>query len=720
MAATAKSPFTLYRQGLTLEQACRRAHGFASRHPGLYRLRVRALCVSLLFLPFLTLVFMAGVTLGFPWAFRESEFLRPIYSVPLLRWGMFGFVYATWIPLVAAYAAGVFRGLTLRLPQPAGVRLTATEAPRMFRMLLELSRTLDVPPVDELIISPERVLEIRRLPRGAGLPLCGIGASNLVLIAGLPVLEELSPQHLRALLAHEMAHLATHNRRFGGHVLAFRTRLEVLRQAAEASALDRGFWSRLPDEALADITRGLLQRLVAATFPAVRQHESEADAIAAAIAGREFAAAALLRLRMAGHALNQQFRDDCLRLAETTPEPPPDLFDRRATTAAGPISESQVYSWLRGALEQKDNLAESHPPLWDRFRTLGYQLSGMRDFHELLEQVQPHGALGETAARFFLGDTCEALRAGFFREWAKRQARDWRARFEAHEKLRGVAAEWDATGAASLGDPDALWQVALAIGNTRSWREALPVARRILEIQPDHGDANLLTGQLMIEDGNAAGLDALERAMAASPGFIPLACALAAGFAESGGDKDAAARYRKRAEEHNKGEEAMARERGHVSPGDSFSPADCPQETEQALRRIVEGQASHIRAAYLLRKKVKGDERRPLYVLGIERRAFLYENPALANRLLLERITRAHGFPAGVLICVVTRANRALLEKWKAVPDSLLRARPSQEPAEPVLFPGHAAQFTRPVTALLDPAGRPSLPAPASPQTPSR
>ncbi|HMD30310.1 MAG TPA: hypothetical protein VKG84_00280, partial [Candidatus Acidoferrales bacterium] len=222
-------------------------------------------------------------------------------------------------------------------------------------------------------------------------------------------------------------------------------------------------------------------------------------------------------------------------------------------------------------------------------------------------------------------------------------------------------------------DPDALWQVAVAIGNTRSWREALPVAQRILEIQPAHGDANLLAGQLGMEDGDTACLAAFERAMAATPAAVPVASGLAARFLEAQGQSEAAASYRKRADEYRIAEEALAVERNRVCASDTFSPACCPNEITAALQRVVEHHGSHVRAAYLLRKQVPGGDEKPVYILGIERRTFLFENTARADRLMLERISKAPGLPAGVLVCVVTRINRGLLGKWKAVPHALLR-----------------------------------------------
>lgn len=701
---------TLYPQPETLEQACRRAHEFAARFPVLYRWRLTLQATALLLFPFFWLAFMGLVTVIFPAAFRESEFLHPLYAEPFLRWLLLGAVYASWIPMAGLYLAGVLRALVLPLPQPEGTRVSEAEAPRLFRVLKDMARSLNVPPPDEVLLSPEHVLYVSRLPQGrAGI----LRAGHVTLVLGLPLLEELSPQQLRALLAHELAHLATHGRRFGGRVLALRERLAALASAAEASALTRDYWTRLPDEACLDMVDGIVRRLTAMTFPAARQHETEADAIAAAIAGRDFAASALLRQRIAASTFGRQFRDDCMRMAQDMPAPPADLFDRRAELAAGKLSEAQIHTWLRAEMDHKDDLAQSHPPLWDRLRMMGYALEGLDDFRALMEQSQPHCELGETAARFFLGDTAERLRGEFFAEWARLQSSDWRARFETYESLRNTAAGWNPAATSSMDDVADMWQIAVAVGNTRNWRDALPLAQRILEIQPEHGDANLLTGQLMLEDGDAVGLEALERAMAAMPNAIPAACATAARFLDSRTNAEAAAVYRRRADEHREAEELLAEERRHVRATDAFVPAEsCPAAVVSALRQVLDRHASHVRAAYLMRKRVAGDEGRPVYVLGIERRTFLHEKATLSDRLLLERITREAGLPRGVAVCVGSRANRRLLEKWRAVTGSLLWPVMEQTLCAPAPV---APPLLRSTSASAGRTAHAPLPSPATP-----
>ena len=708
-AVPRRSWFTLETAERTYEEACRRAHAFASRYPALYRLRLRLYlpCVALAQIYLLGL--LVTVPFAFPWAFRESRLLAPLYAQPALRWSCFAIVYGVWLPLAGLYLAAALRGLTLAYLAPRGTRLAEADAPRLFRLLAELCRSLDIDPVARVIISADRILEVRALP-SRGL----LGPAEATLIAGLPVLEELSPQQLRAQLTHELAHLATHERRFGGNVLAWRIRLRELQNAAEAGAIRRGFWACQVDEALAGMLENLLRRLGPQTLPAARHHESEADAIAGAVAGRPFAAAALVRRRLAAHALPQQFRQHCYHLAETAPRPPEDLFERRAEIARAAFSESQVHAWLRHELERKDDLADSHPPLWDRLRVLGYQLENLDDFHAFMESARPQDGLGETAARYFLGDTAGRFRAEFFEQWAAHQGKDWRIRFEAYQKLQATAEEWPGAACSSSHSPEDLWQIAVAVGNTRSWPEARPVAHRILELDPAHGDANLLEGQLLLEVGDAAGLPALERAMAADAGAVLPACTLAARFMESRGDSESAAGYKARAEERRRAERTIAEERAHVRATDTLCAADCSAQTAAALLRAVEQNASHIRAAYLLRKRVAGDQKKPLYVLGIDRRRFPFQNAPRANRLMLRRISESPGLPGDILVCVVTRVNRALLAKWNSVSGGLFWSAALRRAT------GHVPARNLPEAAetqhlLREPPAAPSMPARQTP-----
>ena len=700
------------RAAKTLEESCRRIHSFATRHPELYSLRAQAVSTLTVLQPLFSILFLCTVLVAFPWALHQSELLRPLYETPWIRGAILGFVYVSLIPLLAMYAAGVIRGLTLRLPGAEGTRLEESQAPRLFRLLAETCRSLDAPPVDEVRLSPARLLEIHHKPFDR---MAVLGHAKTVVIAGLPLLEEISPQHLRALVAHEVAHLATHRRRLGGQMLGLRARLEMIRQTAEESALRRGFWGRIPDEMLLAIVDKMQQRLLAETFPAARQHEAEADAIAATIAGRDFALSALLRERIAGHALTRKFQEECMRLAETCSEPPEDLFERRAEAARGAFGESEIHTWLRAELERKDDLSQSHGPLWDRLRMLGCRVESLTDFHDLLAQIRPQDELGETAARYFLGDTTETMRARFFREWAGHQAADWRKRFEVFEALRGTAARWE-NGPNEDGESvEGLWQTAMAIGNTRSWRAALPVAKRILETCPEHADANLLIGQLRLEDDDASGIEFIERAMKSESRVVPVACTLAARYLEERGQRDASGEYQKRCEQYRKDQQAMTEPRAHVRSTDVFYPAGCTAATSEALRRAVERNHSHVRAAYLLRKQVSAGDERPLYVLGIERRILAYENTDLANRMLLERIMRMPGIPADVLVCVVTRANRAMLARWKSVPDSLLYSRTRDAVAErPAPVSNSVASTAELVRETASPATLPPTSSPAA------
>ena len=126
----------------TYEEACRKAHQFAARHPLLYRWRLGALLVSAALRQTFAAAILLLLPFAFPWAFEGSTFLEPIYSAPGLRWPFLVLVYCGWLPVAGLYLAAMIRGFFLPLTQARGISLSEQEAPRFFSFLAEPSRAI--------------------------------------------------------------------------------------------------------------------------------------------------------------------------------------------------------------------------------------------------------------------------------------------------------------------------------------------------------------------------------------------------------------------------------------------------------------------------------------------------------------------------------------------------------------------------------------------------
>ena len=157
-----------------------------------------------------------------------------------------------------------------------GPVLRRLDAPRLFAEVAEVARRLGVRPPEEI--------------RLAFLPCCGVLAwrRSRALLLGMPLLHVLTVAEIRAVLAHELAHLASGDATWSAGSVRF---VEAL-----GAALDdrpRSSWS--PLHAWAKVCRHVADTLVG---PIRRGQETRADRAAALLAGGAVAASALVKVAL--------------------------------------------------------------------------------------------------------------------------------------------------------------------------------------------------------------------------------------------------------------------------------------------------------------------------------------------------------------------------------------------------------------------------------------
>jgi Zn-dependent protease with chaperone function len=162
-----------------------------------------------------------------------------------------------------------------------GPMLSELDGPGIFVVVSEMARKLGSPEPDEIRITYLPccgVLEQRRW--------CGLRSHRRVLVVGLPLLYVLSVEELRAVVAHELAHLSR-----GDAALAFVVSqfLDSLEQAIATGSHSRWGWLS-PCVIFAWFVRAGF-RLV--SCPLNRYQEYRADGIAACVCGSDVVASSL-------------------------------------------------------------------------------------------------------------------------------------------------------------------------------------------------------------------------------------------------------------------------------------------------------------------------------------------------------------------------------------------------------------------------------------------
>ena len=224
-----------------------------------------------------------------------------------------------------------------------GPVLDRTDAPLLFAAVTEVSKRLGVKPPGQI--------------RLTYLPCRGMVAwgRSQALILGLPLLRVLNQYELRAILAHELAHLARGDATRAARASRF---VEGLRQALDrADGEERGFLGGLARWALRASTRLI--------GPIARGQEARADRSSAAIAGGGAAASALVKVAM----VQPLFRE-VLEIYDPTDPDAPNLYAFFRAFWFRLPAEVHTAMRLRILTNTGANPDPAHPPLPDRLALL--------------------------------------------------------------------------------------------------------------------------------------------------------------------------------------------------------------------------------------------------------------------------------------------------------------------------------------------------------------
>jgi Zn-dependent protease with chaperone function len=370
--------------------------------------------------------------------------------------------------LTALAAAGVVRGLFSALrrrdggEQP-GWPVAAAEQPRLWQMVGDIAQRMGTRAPDEIRLVP--VVNAAVLEESSWL---GLRGGTRRMYVGVPLVHALTVDELRAVLAHELGHYSGRHTTLGPVVRRGHDALEHilvgLRRRRYVSAIFRAY-----AKLFFRVSRSVSRR-----------QEFEADASAAAIAGRGAAVAALSKLPATTAAWGfflERYVSPPIE-AEVIPQP---LLGGFARLLDEPSRQAELATIGLG--EGAAGPYDTHPPLPDRIAALR------------ATQADEPDTSGPALALFDDGAGMERR----FLEALLRQpdlpSSDWDAAVDKAARARGDAAA------------DALYDVVRRIGDREPSLAAVIDALRA-------GEANRLAAALHPQGGTAAAqLDALAYAV---------------------------------------------------------------------------------------------------------------------------------------------------------------------------------------------------------------
>ncbi len=544
----------------------------AARDPRAYQLKLGAFgalgYVYVLAIVLLLLALVAGL----------------VYLI-VARRGASAFALKFAIPVIVLIGI-VARSLWVRLEAPGGMALQRRDFPQLFAAIDEVRAAGGAPPVHQVLLNNDLNAAVVQIPR-LGL----FGWQKNYLLLGLPLLQVMSYEEFKAVLAHEFGHLAGVHGRFGAWVYRVRT-----------------FWERLAGTLkLADHWGSFLfvpffswyaPRFAAWSFVKARQQEYEADEQGAAATSAHHMASALMRLELKGEEMAKNFWPGIMSAAEHEAEPAAQPFRSLAHPERRQLLAGAEQS-LERALGRNTSTADTHPCLRERVKALS------------AEPVLP-GPVDHSAADVLFGPALDGLIEHFDQSWRQEVSPWWRERHAFVAKAREQLAKFQGR---ELSD-DELAECARFTEELHTWEQALPLYEELFRRKPGDAKAMFHCGRLWLAREDEAGIKLLEEAMLRDTDLVMAGCDAIVGYLRERG-RDAEARsYIDRYWERSQEAQRIFMERQTLRTDDDYATHDLSPDRLEALRAYIEAHPE-VKVAYLACKLCKLSPA-PLYVVGLE------------------------------------------------------------------------------------------------------
>lgn len=557
-------------------------------------------------------------------------------------------ILGTVILCVGGYAA--LRALLVRVPKPTGRPVTRAEAPELFAVLEELQTQLRAPRFHQVLIEPVCNAAVVQVPK-----LGVFGWPRNYLLIGLPLLDGLPRDELRAVLAHEFAHLSRQHGRLSHWLYRLRRSWQVVFNQLSRPRI-RGEFSLRP--LLVKFVDWFWPRFNAHAFVLSRANEYEADAQSARLAGKDSAASALLRLNIVSRQLDQNLWPDLFQLANELAEPPPDAFQRLRNGLQAGVAAEEAVRWQTEGLQMTSTNSDTHPCLTERLRALG-----------ALPAVTLPAPPRPPAAELLLGPSLETIRSDVQKLWSQEMAPKWRERHGRATALKDRLNALEQSTAGSTADVERLWDKAVALLDLEGGKAARPLLEQILSLRPDHVPARFQLGRLLIAEHAPEGVSHLQRAMELDEQCVPQACALLHQHYRLAGQVAALRELDARMDRYEKALAASQTERREVRPGDTFVAHALTEPELQNLREALSLEDRILRA-HLARKELKHFPTQRLFVLCVyPRRPWHGFSNQDADRTLVNRLSQKLQLPGRLMVFTPAGSFRPLSRKLKSLPD---------------------------------------------------
>ena len=605
-----------------------RVEADAQRRPSLYRLQLGGLAVLGYAYVAAILALLLLVLAGFGWMIVHRS-----GAVIAAKLGIF------LIPLIWVVMTAMF----VRMAPPIGRVIRRKDAPALFDLVEDVRRKTGAPRADTVLITQDFNAAVVQHPR-----LGVFGWPRNYLVLGLPLMQALSVEEFRSVVAHEFGHLSGQHGKFGAWIYRLRAGWARLLYALDES----DHWGKF---LFVPFFKWYSPMFGAYSFVQARRQEYEADRMAAAASGAAVAAAALVRVELQAQFLQAEYWQSIFREADVRDQPQAQPFSMLRHAFAQPRPQGDATATLDSALKRRTGFDDTHPCLADRLNALGAR-AALPD------------TVGATAAETLLSTFGATLENEFDRLWQENVRNWWRERHQFVTESRARLTELEATAAtAELSIDDALERATLTEELTDA-ATARPLYEAVLERASENAAALFAVGRLKLDSDDDAGIELLQRASRLDPAAAQACGVQIVEYLRRHGRNADARSHIDDLTKAGERDDLARRERAQLRTSDKLLPHELPAETVQAivekLRTFPE-----VRCAWLVRKQTRHYSHLPLYILAVRRKTGWWKlESSQAQQRLVDALCANLQCPGDTLFFCLDGENKQFRSRFKKVP----------------------------------------------------
>ncbi|MDB6129621.1 MAG: htpX 1, partial [Verrucomicrobiales bacterium] len=465
------------------------------------------------------------------------------------------------------------------------VEITAQNVPSLYQLIQQTTKSLGVRPFEKIWIMNETGAHVNYPYRFS---LFGKVKADLHL--GYPLLIFYTEEELAAVIAHECAHLQSAHILSGEWIYRCRVAWDLFVQHNTQGVLSnfvRWFWPRFNAHA----------------FVLSRIQEYDADALAARHVSSKAISIALIKLRVHGEILSEEFWPGFWKRAADHPTPPPIALKEMDKTILKIGSNDNLRRLVSTALSAVSTTEDTHPCLSDRLKSL----QGKRIAPEEAEQSFHSSFV--TVENLHLKEAKESITTELTEYWVKASARNWASRHlreNTYKEKSGVRQEY----------VERLWERAIHSLNANDFRSAEPILRDILADRPTHFGAKFNLAVGLLNEDQPEGLQLADSILEVNPEYFGDLYHTVRNYHKRAGQTSQIEALTRRMDSLEKTHTQIHSERSEVKASDNFIPHTLSEEVISNVIALIKMEPS-VRLAHLARKTLIHSPREKIFILAL-------------------------------------------------------------------------------------------------------